>query len=138
MLKKMGFSEKIFYIVIFIFLTLLMFLTLYPILLVFSMSISDPINVINGEVLLFPKGLSLESYLYVMNDQEMWLSYGNTIYYYCCWDVNKFDFNNTGGLYAFQENLWAEKYNNDRNNTDNVFFRRADSFVYHSKQIRAV
>ena len=81
MFKKMSFSEKIFNIVVLTFLTILMFVTLYPIVLVFSMSVSDPINVINGEVLLLPKGLSVESYAYVMKDQEMWTAYGNTIFY---------------------------------------------------------
>lgn len=64
-----------------IFLAVLGIITIYPIIVVISMSISDPINVMNQKVLLFPKGFSLESYQYIMKDTEMWISYGNTFYY---------------------------------------------------------
>jgi len=55
--------------------------TLYPVLLVVSLSISDPFYVMSREVFLLPKGFSLESYAYLLNIEELWTAYGNTIFY---------------------------------------------------------
>jgi putative aldouronate transport system permease protein len=55
--------------------------TIYPVVLVISLSISDPVNVIARQVYLFPKGFSLEAYSYVLKDQDLWMNYRNTLYY---------------------------------------------------------
>lgn len=55
--------------------------TLYPFVYIFSMSISDPINVINKSVWLFPKGFSLDAYQEVFKNPNLWRSYYNTVFY---------------------------------------------------------
>jgi putative aldouronate transport system permease protein len=55
--------------------------TVYPVVLVISLSISDPVNVIARQVFLFPKGFSLEAYSYVLQDRDLWMNYRNTLYY---------------------------------------------------------
>jgi putative aldouronate transport system permease protein len=60
---------------------LLMLVTLYPFIYIFSMSISAPDAVLNREVLLLPKGFSLESYKMVFENKQVFTSYGNTIFY---------------------------------------------------------
>jgi len=57
------------------------FITLYPFLYVFSMSISGVQEVIQGNVVLFPKGFSIESYKLILRNQQFWTSYYNTIWY---------------------------------------------------------
>ena len=57
------------------------FITLYPLVYVFSMSISDPSAVISGRVILWPVGFSLESYRKVVSYAAFWLGYQNTVIY---------------------------------------------------------
>lgn len=60
---------------------LLAAITVYPLIYVFSMSISDPNAVVSNSVVLFPKGFSLRSFKIVMQNKEIWHSYLNTIIY---------------------------------------------------------
>ena len=55
--------------------------TVYPLIYVVSMSISDPFAVARGEVILLPKGFSLLSYKKALADDAIWQSYGNTLWY---------------------------------------------------------
>jgi putative aldouronate transport system permease protein len=45
------------------------------------MSISDPKNVINNSVWLFPKGFSVEAYRKVFDNPDVWRAYYNTLFY---------------------------------------------------------
>jgi putative aldouronate transport system permease protein len=74
-------SERAFTFSLYGLLVLAQLVTIYPVVLVISMSISDPMAVMNEEVLLGPRGFSLESYRYILRDTEMWISYGNTVFY---------------------------------------------------------
>lgn len=55
--------------------------TLFPFIYVVSNSISDPINVVQQRVWLFPEGFSLEAYGMVFKNKSIWISYGNTLWY---------------------------------------------------------
>ena len=54
---------------------------LYPLVFVFSMSISDPLAAARQEVWLWPKGFSLQSYKLVIDNPDVWTAYGNTLFY---------------------------------------------------------
>jgi len=54
---------------------------LYPLVFVFSMSISDPLAAAAQEVWLFPKGFSLNAYKLVLDNPDIWKSYANTLWY---------------------------------------------------------
>lgn len=56
-------------------------IAIYPFLYVFSMSISAPEHVLKRDVYFFPKGTGLEGYKLVFQNQNIWRSYGNTIFY---------------------------------------------------------
>ncbi len=56
-------------------------ITLYPFIYVFSMSISDPMAVNGQEVWLLPKGFSTVAYGLMLQNEDLWSSYGNTIWY---------------------------------------------------------
>jgi len=58
-----------------------MFVTLYPFLYTFSMSISDPMRAIAKQVWLFPKGFSLATYKLAFENQQIYTAYMNTIIY---------------------------------------------------------
>ena len=56
-------------------------ITLYPLIYVFSMSISEQQYVMRQEVWLFPKGFSLSSYKLAFENEAIWRSYSNTLWY---------------------------------------------------------
>lgn len=60
---------------------LVIVITLYPLIYVVSMSVSDPIRAARGEVILFPKGFSLLSYKKALSDDAIWQAYGNSLWY---------------------------------------------------------
>lgn len=62
-------------------LILLTLITLYPFVYVFSMSVSDPYAVMRQEVWLLPKGFTLDSYEKVFQNKDLWMNYGNTLWY---------------------------------------------------------
>lgn len=53
----------------------------YPLILVLSNSVSSPEIVASGQVLLFPKGFTLEGYKAVFEDSSILTGYVNTIFY---------------------------------------------------------
>ena len=81
MKDKLIDGNKIFQFVLNVFMVLFFCIELYPLLYVVSSSFSDPNAVQAGEVVLFPKGFSLEGYKYVFANKEIWTGYFNTIFY---------------------------------------------------------
>jgi len=53
----------------------------YPLILVLSNSVSNPGLVATGQVVLLPKGLNLEGYKAVFEDQSIMTGYANTVFY---------------------------------------------------------
>ena len=54
---------------------------LYPLVYVVSASFSDPNALLNGEVVLLPKGFNLNAYKYIFQNKQILVGYGNTIFY---------------------------------------------------------
>lgn len=79
MIESRG--EKIFKIINNFLLALMAIAALYPFLYVLSASVSKPYNVITGKVLLFPKGFTFDAYREVLGNPDIWIAYGNTIFY---------------------------------------------------------
>ena len=80
-LSKTKINNGIFNTVIYILLLLLAVIMLYPLIFVLRASFSDPKAVAGGEMLLLPIKPSLEGYRYLMQYKEIWVGYGNTIFY---------------------------------------------------------
>lgn len=59
----------------------LVVMILYPLILVISSSISDPVAVSSGQVLFFPKGFTLDGYKRVFQDDNIMRGYANTLFY---------------------------------------------------------
>ena len=53
----------------------------YPLILVLSSSISDPQLVATGKVVLFPKGITLDGYAQIFQNQDILIGYANTVFY---------------------------------------------------------
>lgn len=60
---------------------LILVVVLYPLIFIVSASFSDPALVLNGKVLLWPKGITLDAYRNVFQNDQIWNGYLNTIIY---------------------------------------------------------
>ncbi|MEK3888192.1 carbohydrate ABC transporter permease [Bacillus sp. FSL K6-3431] len=74
-------EDKVFNIVIYTIAIMIIVIVLYPLIFVVSASLSDPNMILNGEVWLYPKGLTFDAYAQVFQDGRIWNSYKNTVVY---------------------------------------------------------
>lgn len=80
-INKMSHGDYVFEIVNIILISLLGFVCLYPIIYVFSSSISNTEAVMRGDVWLFPVGFSISSYERIFKTASIWNYYYNSIWY---------------------------------------------------------
>ncbi len=80
-MKRMSVSDRVVTIVNYVLCFVIACITAYPLIYVFSMSISRPEAVVSGTVKLLPKGFSLQAFKLVFSNMEVWRSYYNTIWY---------------------------------------------------------
>lgn len=74
-------GERAFNIITCILGVIISLVALYPIYYVFIASVSKPLLVENGTVMLWPAGFSLASYKEAVTKDGIWLAYANTIFY---------------------------------------------------------
>jgi putative aldouronate transport system permease protein len=79
--KRLTTGDIVFYVIDYFLIFLVILVTLYPFVYIFSASISESSALGRGEVWLFPKGFNLDAYKIVFDDQQVWTSYSNTIWY---------------------------------------------------------
>ena len=77
-------GDKIFGIVIVVFVSVFLFVIVYPMLFVVSASFSDTRLVYENPLLIFPKGFTLGSYKVVFENKDIWVGYRNTVLYTIC------------------------------------------------------
>ncbi len=73
-------DEKIFDFINYLLLGIFALMFIYPIIYVFSASVSKPYFLEIGEMVLFPKGLNLDSFRAAIKLEGLWLAYANTIF----------------------------------------------------------
>lgn len=78
---KTGRGDKVFYAFTYILIAILGLLVLYPMLYVIAASMSSADALISGKVWLWPVDISFEGYKAVFKSSDIWLGYGNTIFY---------------------------------------------------------
>lgn len=74
-------GDRIFNIINYTILILVTVIVLYPLLFVLSASFSDPQTVLRGEMLLWPKGFNLNSYVKIFQNQDIISGFTNTLIY---------------------------------------------------------
>lgn len=74
-------GDRLFLLVIYFFLALLMLAVLYPLLYIVSSSFSSPRAVVSGQVWLFPVEFSLRAYKSIFQSTQLMYGYYNTIVY---------------------------------------------------------
>lgn len=78
---KKSRADRIFDAVIYTVAGIMTLLTLYPMYFIVIASISDPNMVAQGNVLLYPRGFSMDGYNHLFSMSNLWRGYGNTILY---------------------------------------------------------
>ena len=73
--------DRVFYLVTFILLCMLLVIIIYPLWFVVMASLSDAQYVNNGTILLYPRGFTTLGYERTLQDPKIWMGYGNTIIY---------------------------------------------------------
>ena len=79
--ERLSRGEIIFKIVAYVFCIVFALLALYPIVYAFSVSLSGKAAYENGQVVLFPKDITITAYKMVLEDKGFWISYTNTLFY---------------------------------------------------------
>lgn len=79
--RSQSASDKLLDIIVWIVVAFAVIVTAYPFLYVVSVAFSDGAAVARGDVYLFPVGFSLETFKMVMNYDQLWVAYGNSIFY---------------------------------------------------------
>lgn len=74
-------GDRIFDVINYVLLTLVMLIVLYPLLFVLSASVSNPETVLRGEMWLIPKQINFDAYVKIFQNKDILLGYGNTILY---------------------------------------------------------
>lgn len=79
--KRRSRSDKVFDAILFILLTFIFFIVAYPLYFIIISSISDPIAVSQGKVILLPIGFTLDGYLAVFKEKNVLNGFLNSIMY---------------------------------------------------------
>jgi putative aldouronate transport system permease protein len=75
------FGDRLVGVCIYILLSVILILVLYPLVFIISASVSDPVTVMKGEMWLLPKDLSFLGYQRIFANKEILSGYLNTILY---------------------------------------------------------
>jgi len=79
--KRESMGDRIFLLVVYIFVFFVFLIVFYPLILVLSSSVSSPALVAKGQVWLLPKELTIMGYERVFKDSLIMTGYRNTIFY---------------------------------------------------------
>ena len=78
---RLDAADKATMVVIYTLLAIAVFVTLYPLIFVFSASVSDPYEVYSGKVWLLPKGIQWRGYSEVFTSKWVFVGYRNSLIY---------------------------------------------------------
>ncbi|CAN7269229.1 carbohydrate ABC transporter permease [Paenibacillus sp. LjRoot153] len=78
---KDSLGDKIFLIAVYVLLSLLLIVVLYPLIYVISSSFSSPAAVTSGKVWLWPVELSLKGYNTLIHNEKVVIGYANSLFY---------------------------------------------------------
>lgn len=74
-------EDRIFDLINYVVLGFFLLVVLYPLYFIIIASISNPNDVVSGNVYLFPKSITFEGYGRIFRETRIWMGYANTIYY---------------------------------------------------------
>ena len=78
---KPSLGDRLYRIIALTLLTIIMILISYPLYFIICASFSNPLEVYNSPILLYPKDITLESYKVAFQNSDIWLGYRNSLIY---------------------------------------------------------
>lgn len=75
------YSDQIWNVFCVLFAFIVLIICVYPLYFVLIASVSDPVMVNSGKVILFPKGITFSAYEFILAEKDIWIGYRNTILY---------------------------------------------------------
>ena len=100
-------SDKVFTTVNYTLLAILTLIILYPLYFTVIASISEPYEVVSGNVVLWPKGFTLESYAQIFRNEEIWTGFRNSILYTVCGTIMSLGLTIPAAYGLSKKNLWG-------------------------------
>ena len=126
--QKLGAGDRAFNIVLGGLTAVSVVVILYPLIFVLVASISDPMEIFQGNVWLWPKGFNLEAYKQVFRNGDIFTGYKNTLIYTvgdACHHHNHIQ----RGISAVPQKTVRTKQADGVFPVHNVFFRRDDTHL---------
>ena len=80
-MKRMSRGDRAMEIVFYVILSFLILICFYPIWYVIVASISDGDYVNSGAMIILPRGIHFKGYTYAFHQKQLWIGYGNTVFY---------------------------------------------------------
>ena len=74
-------SDKAFTVINYTLLVIITLIILYPLYFTVIASISEPYDVVSGNVVHWPKGFTVDSYRQIFQNEEIWLGFRNSVAY---------------------------------------------------------
>lgn len=105
---KLGY--KLFDVVNYTMLAILCIVTIYPVIYVFSVSVSDPMAVMQNKVTIMPIGFNLNAYKEIFKNNAIWMSYLNTIYYTIVGTIINVFMTVIGAYPLSRKKFWGRNY----------------------------
>jgi len=82
--EKQTTEDVIFNVISTVIVSLICIAIIYPLYFIVIASISNPDFVLAGEVFLWPKDISFDGYQRILNYDQLWIGYRNSIFYAVC------------------------------------------------------
>jgi len=102
-------GEKTFKFINVVLLSIFGLCAIYPLWYVFISSISSPDAVVTGKVMFWPKDINVEAYKHVFKMNEIWIAYGNTMFYTVVGTIVNLFFTTTGAFVLSRKSFPGKK-----------------------------
>lgn len=83
--SRMGMSDVAFNVLVTAIATVVFLIILYPIIFIISASFSSETALSAGRVVLWPIDLNVDGYKLVFSNRDVWIGFGNSIFYVICY-----------------------------------------------------
>ena len=100
-------GDRVFAAVVYILVTLILILVSYPLIYVVSASVSNPLDIITGKLLLFPRELSVRAYQAVFRSKDLLTGYKNTVIYAVAGTAINIVLTTTGAYALSRKDMWG-------------------------------
>lgn len=133
-MKRKSRGDRVYQVVINVIAVLIGIITLYPLIYTLSASLSQPIHILSGEVVLWPVELTLNSYRRVFASADILNGYKNTIFYSVGGHVPQRDPDHHGGISAVPARSEGQERHHVPDHLHHVLLRWYDPVLHQREE----